>query len=159
MSFVIYSTNYDINQSGINRYKEVETTFILSLILVYLKCQNYPLARLKESPQNLFQFYSNLNYQSVGGGQQHRSNSRHKRLQIDYKSSDLTTINQFVSTLKQLDGDWSRHGLQRLVRLNSACSNSYVTLRNSHIKAEVPYEEAFNDPYSMGFLGLFLIEF
>lgn len=58
------------------------------------------------------------------------------------------TINQFVSALKKSDGDWSKSGIQRLVRLNSVCSGGYVTLRNFLIRAEVPYVEAFKDPYS-----------
>jgi hypothetical protein len=45
---------------------------------------------------------------------------------------DLNTIENFLSTLKtQLGGNWSRNGLQRIVRLKSACSQRFVLMRSS----------------------------
>lgn len=58
-------------------------------------------------------------------------------------------ITRFLNALKDLNGDWSRHGLQRFVRLNSECSQSYVSLRNFRIKADVPADEVFKDPYTL----------
>ena len=58
-------------------------------------------------------------------------------------------ITRFLNFLKDLNGDWSGHGLQRFVRLNSECSQSYVSLRNFRIKADVPVDEVFKDPYTL----------
>jgi hypothetical protein len=60
----------------------------------------------------------------------------------------MLLINKFISNLKQSNGDWSKNGIQRIVRLSSECSEQFVSLRNYKIKADVPLDEAFKDPYS-----------
>jgi hypothetical protein len=67
---------------------------------------------------------------------------------VNFSPSDLTKIKQFVNHLKQNNGDWSKNGLQRIVRLNSECSRNYLSLRNFKVKADVPVDEAFKDPFS-----------
>jgi hypothetical protein len=67
---------------------------------------------------------------------------------IEYNKNDLVYVNHFLTQLKRSNGDWSKHGVQRIIRLASECSNSYVSLRNFRIKADVPVDEAFKDPYS-----------
>ena len=78
------------------------------------------------------------------------------KIQIEYTLHDMKLIDSFLINLKNLNGDWSKHGLQRIIRLNSECSNEYLSLRHSRIRADVPYDEAFRDPYS-NFLLLLLI--
>lgn len=65
-----------------------------------------------------------------------------------YSKSDHLLVQTFIRTLKSLRGDWSKNGIQRLIRLNSECSNKYISLRNLNIKADIPIYEAFKDPYS-----------
>ncbi len=65
-----------------------------------------------------------------------------------YSKSDNLLVHTFIRTLKSMRGDWSKNGIQRLIRLNSECSNKYITLRNLNIKADIPIYEAFKDPYS-----------
>ena len=49
-----------------------------------------------------------------------------------FTHKDLNTIESFLFTLKnQLRGNWSRNGLQRIVRLKSACSQRFVLMRSS----------------------------
>jgi len=61
---------------------------------------------------------------------------------------DARLANRFVRSLKNFNGQWASHGVQRIIRLNNECSNSYVSLRNYRIMADVPVNEAFTDPYS-----------
>lgn len=68
---------------------------------------------------------------------------------MQYTRNDLFLITRFLNALKDLNGEWSRHGLQRMVRFNSECSQSYVSLRNFRIKADVPVDEVFKDPYAL----------
>jgi hypothetical protein len=70
---------------------------------------------------------------------------------IEYNKNDLVYVNHFLAQLKKSNGDWSKHGVQRIIRLASECSNSYLSLRNFRIKADVPIDEAFKDPYSKYF--------
>lgn len=65
-----------------------------------------------------------------------------------YSKQDNLLVHSFVKTLKKLNGDWSRNGLQRVIRLNSECSNKYISLRSANIRADIPMSEAFKDPYS-----------
>lgn len=65
-----------------------------------------------------------------------------------FSKSDLNLVETFIQHLKTLRGDWSKNGIQRLIRLNSECSSKYVSLRNLNIKADIPIYEAFKDPYS-----------
>ncbi|CAF0831203.1 unnamed protein product [Brachionus calyciflorus] len=69
-------------------------------------------------------------------------------IHIEYTRNDLYLITRFLNALKDLNGDWSKHGLQHIIRLNSECSQSYVSLRSFRIKADVPIDEAFKDPYT-----------
>ena len=78
---------------------------------------------------------------------------------IYFNPNDLELIEMFIKHLKHLNGDWSKHGLQRIIRLNSACSHNYVSLRNSRIKADVPIDETFKDPYSEYSFLLFFVKF
>ena len=68
---------------------------------------------------------------------------------INYNQNDLAMVNHFIGLLKQANGDWSKHGIQRIIRLHSECSRNYVSIRNFKIKADVPIDEAFKDPYSI----------
>ncbi len=61
---------------------------------------------------------------------------------------DASLAQRFVRSLKRYNGEWASHGIQRIIRLNNECSNSYVSLRNYRIMADVPVNEAFTDPYS-----------
>jgi hypothetical protein len=67
---------------------------------------------------------------------------------IDYSRNDAILIDHFINVLKKNNGDWSKHGIQRIIRLNSECSHNYISLRNNGIRADVPIDEAFKDPYS-----------
>lgn len=64
----------------------------------------------------------------------------------------MNLIENFIINLKKLNGDWSNNGIQRVVRLDSLCSQKFVSLRSYKIKADVPMDEAFKDPYSNFFL-------
>lgn len=74
-----------------------------------------------------------------------------------YSKSDHLLVQTFIRTLKSLRGDWTKNGIQRLIRLNSECSNKYISLRNLNIKADIPIYEAFKDPYSKYFLSYYVI--
>ena len=66
----------------------------------------------------------------------------------EYFQNDLYIIDNFVLHMKKLNGNWSKDGIQRIIRLKSECSQQYVSLRNYRIRANVPIDEAFYDPYS-----------
>jgi hypothetical protein len=76
---------------------------------------------------------------------------------IYFSSADLLLINKFIHNLKQSNGEWSKSGIQRIIRLSSECSRQFVALRNYKIKADVPLDEAFKDPYSK--ILLFILVF
>ena len=65
-----------------------------------------------------------------------------------YSQKDTFLIQSFILNLKKLNGNWSKNGIQRIVRLRSECSQQFVSLRNQKIKANIPLDEAFEDPYS-----------
>ena len=60
-------------------------------------------------------------------------------------------IETFVDKLKLLNGQFSSVGQQRIIRLNAACSKQYVSLRQTRIKADIPTDEAYKDPYSKSY--------
>jgi len=68
--------------------------------------------------------------------------------QPKFSKKDEYFIQNFVMKIKILNGDWSKNGIQRLVRIKSECSHKYITLRNNRIRANVPFEEAFFDQNS-----------
>ena len=65
--------------------------------------------------------------------------------QPKYSQREEYLIKNLVYHLKISNGDWSKNGLQRVVRIRSECSQHYVTLRNHKIKANIPFKEAFFD--------------
>ncbi len=67
---------------------------------------------------------------------------------IFYTPHDTKLIHNFLLELKRLNGEWSKVGIQRVIRLNAACTRNYVTLRKTVVKADIPLDEAFKDPYS-----------
>jgi hypothetical protein len=67
---------------------------------------------------------------------------------IQFTQYDFNLINRFIFNLKEAQGEWASHGVQRIIRLNSDCSNHFVSLRRFKIRADIPLEEAFRDPYS-----------
>jgi len=67
---------------------------------------------------------------------------------IQFTQYDFNLISRFIYNLKEANGEWASHGVQRIIRLNSECSNSFVSLRRFRVRADIPLEEAFRDPYS-----------
>jgi hypothetical protein len=65
--------------------------------------------------------------------------------QPKYSQNEEYLIKNLVYHLKISNGDWSKNGLQRVVRIKSECSQHYVTLRSHKIKANIPFKEAFFD--------------
>lgn len=75
-------------------------------------------------------------------------NSR-EGMSVLFNRRDLNLAEKFARSLKKYNGDWAGHGIQRIIRLNSDCSNNYVSLRHFRIRADVPSNEAFNDPFTL----------
>ena len=71
-----------------------------------------------------------------------------RTIKIYYTTHDSHLIETFVDKLKELNGQFSTIGQQRIIRLNAACSKQYVSLRQTRIKADIPVDEAYKDPYS-----------
>ena len=71
-----------------------------------------------------------------------------RTVKVYYSAQDLHLIEKFVDKLKELNGQFSSVGQQRIIRLSAACSKHYVSLRQTRIKADIPIDEAFRDPYS-----------
>jgi hypothetical protein len=77
---------------------------------------------------------------------------------IQFTQYDFNLISRFIFNLKEAQGEWAPHGVQRIIRLNSECSSSFVSLRRFRIRADIPLEEAFRDPYSNLELISFIFE-
>lgn len=66
-----------------------------------------------------------------------------------FSQRDSYLAESFALNMIKLNGDWSKNGIQRIVRLRSESSHNYLTLRNYKIRANVPLDEAFHDPYTL----------
>jgi hypothetical protein len=79
---------------------------------------------------------------------QQGSENEGRTIKIYYTTHESHLIEKFVQKLKELNGQFSTVGQQRIIRLNAACSKQYVSLRQTRIKADIPADEAYKDPYS-----------
>jgi hypothetical protein len=90
------------------------TCFILTLTLTPLDVDSFNFVNINKLPLN-----------------NHNSTNRPFKFEPKFTHKDLHTIENFLFTLKnQLAGNWSRNGLQRIVRLKSACSQRFVLMRS-----------------------------
>ena len=69
-------------------------------------------------------------------------------LQHDQDQDYLLRIYGFSAGLKSLGPNLRQTYRQEIVRLKSACSHKYLTLRDSTIGASVDRDEAFADAFS-----------
>ena len=76
--------------------------------------------------------------------------------EISFNRQDLHLTEKFLKQLRESKGDWSKHGIQRIIRLYSECSDNYLSICNPKIREDVPVSEAF--PYSK-FCEIYLYTF
>ena len=113
--------------------------FILTLTLTPLDVDSFNFVNKNKLPLN-----------------NHNSTNNPFKFEPKFTQKDLHTIESFLFTLQnQLGGNWSRNGLQRIVRLKSACSQRFVLMRSpmmtrhqKQVTADCADYQKYDYPYS-----------
>jgi hypothetical protein len=112
--------------------------FILTLTLTPLDVDSFNFVNINKLPSN-----------------NHNSTNDPFKFEPKFTHKDLHTIENFLFTLKnQLAGNWSRNGLQRIVRLKSACSQRFVLIHlpmmrhAKQVTADCADYQKYEYPYS-----------